>query len=442
MSKPAAHKLGTFSLTMIVIGLVIGLGIFRTSRDVAGAAIDPTIFFAAWIAGGVLSICGGLTFAEIGSRYPVTGGYYAIFSYAYHPSIAFGINCIILVSNAASLAGVALIGSEYLLELITPGYGSSALLSAIAILLFYFVNLAGLQYSSRTQNFLMIIKILVLMVLIAAVFFVDPRREVAGEGRHYLDHGWFATMVSFGLALKATCFSYGGYQQTINFGGEVNNPLRVIPRSIIWGMAVVIVLYLLVNISYYYIIGFNELKETNAIASIVAGRVFGRPGEYVSAIIMFIAVLAYVNVILLSNPRVMVAMSNDGILPKQFAKRHEPTGVFRVSLTVFTFICVAILFFADSFNKILSFSIFLDCLGMVTAGMTLFVFRKRNVQADANVYKIKLYPLVPLIFILGYVFVGVVIAIEEPNYALTGIATLTFFLILYRLLYGKRTSNG
>ena len=110
---PTALKLGTFSLTMIVIGLVIGLGIFRTARDVAGAALTPSIFFAAWIAGGLLSICGGLTFAEIGSRYPVTGGYYTIFSRAYHPSFAFAINCVILISNAASLAGVALIGSEY-----------------------------------------------------------------------------------------------------------------------------------------------------------------------------------------------------------------------------------------------------------------------------------------------------------------------------------------
>ncbi|HTE08665.1 MAG TPA: amino acid permease, partial [Flavitalea sp.] len=124
-NRPSPPQLRTFSLTMIVIGLVIGLGIFRTAKDVAGAALTPGIYFTAWIAGGIIAICGGLVFAEIGSRYPVTGGYYAIFSYAYHPSVAFAINCVILVSNAASLSGVALIGSEYLLELFRPGYGSS-----------------------------------------------------------------------------------------------------------------------------------------------------------------------------------------------------------------------------------------------------------------------------------------------------------------------------
>lgn len=437
-SKAAAHKLRMFSLTMIVIGLVIGLGIFRTSRDVAGAALNPSIFFAAWIAGGLLSICGGLVFAEIGSRYPVTGGYYAIFSYAYHPSIAFGINCVILVSNAASVAGVALIGSEYLLELFHPGYGSSALLAAAAIVLFYLVNIAGLQYSTGVQNFLMIIKIMVLLVIIAGIFFQPAAGVATAEAGPATAAGLASVLLSFGTALKGACFSYGGYQQTINFGGEVENPLRTIPRAIIGGMMVVITLYLLVNFAYYHIIGFEELKSTNAIATIVAGRMFGRAGEYVSALVLFLAVLAYVNVSLLSNPRVISAMSNDGILPKQFGRRHEQSGVFRVSLSVFCLICLIVLLFVDSFSKILSFSIFLDSLGMVTAGIALLIFRRRSKGDDKKeIYKIKLYPLVPLIFILGYAFVAVVITVGEPKFALTGILTLLFFLLIYRFIFGK-----
>src|SRR5256714_9812089 len=110
----AKNKLGLFDFTMIVVSLVIGMGIFRTPINVAKASPTPLIFFAAWIAGGLVAICGALTYAEIGSRLPVTGGYYKVFSYAYHPSIAFGVNCLILVSNAASLAGVALVGGEYI----------------------------------------------------------------------------------------------------------------------------------------------------------------------------------------------------------------------------------------------------------------------------------------------------------------------------------------
>src|SRR5438270_13677330 len=113
-------KLKLFDLTMIVVGLVIGMGIFRTSSDAANAAITPSLFFIAWVAGGLVALCGALTYAEIGSRLPVTGGYYKVFSYAYHPSIAFAINCIILVSNDASGPAVALVGSEDRTGVISP----------------------------------------------------------------------------------------------------------------------------------------------------------------------------------------------------------------------------------------------------------------------------------------------------------------------------------
>src|SRR6266498_6073171 len=115
------QKLSLFDLTMIVVGLVIGMGIFRTAATSAKFALNPTVYFTAWIAGGLIALCGALTYAEIGSRYPVTGGYYKVFSYAYHPSIAFAINCVILVSNAASGAAVAIVGGEYITGIIMPG---------------------------------------------------------------------------------------------------------------------------------------------------------------------------------------------------------------------------------------------------------------------------------------------------------------------------------
>src|ERR1700732_301884 len=159
-------KLGLFDLTMIVVSLTIGMGIFRTPVVAASKAGTPYIFFLAWLAGGLVALCGALTYAEIGSRYPVTGGYYKIFSYGYHPSIAFAINCIILISNAASLTGVALIGAEYISGVIFPSVTDPAALQAreiaialFSIVLFYGVNLLGLKMSSRTQNVLTIIKI-------------------------------------------------------------------------------------------------------------------------------------------------------------------------------------------------------------------------------------------------------------------------------------------
>src|SRR6478672_5130708 len=168
-------NLRLFDLTMIVVGLVIGMGIFRTSSDAANAAIAPSVFFVAWIAGGLIALCGALTYAEIGSRFPITGGYYKVFAECYHPSIAFSINCIILISNAASMSGVALVGSEYISQVIFKTEVSDttrALIAMIPIAIFYGVNLLGLRMSSTAQNILMIIKIGMLVVLISSIFFI------------------------------------------------------------------------------------------------------------------------------------------------------------------------------------------------------------------------------------------------------------------------------
>lgn len=435
--KPNSRPLlSLFDLTMIVIGLVIGMGIFRTASDSARAAITPTVFFVAWFVGGIIALCGALTYAEIGSRYPVTGGYYKIFATAYHPSVAFAINCIILISNAASLAAVALIGSEYLSEIIFSKPPSDLVKSLIAmgsILLFYFVNLMGLRMSSKTQNVLMMIKIGMILLLIMALFF--PEHHNVAVAAAPVSAGTFSFMdyvKSFGGALVAVCFTYGGYQQTINFGEEIKNPSKNMPKGIFIGILVIIALYLTVSYSYYKVIGFEELKTSKGIAAIVAEKIFGTPGRYVFSLLLFFAVLAYVNVILLSNPRVMYAMSEDGILPASFRKKDEKRDVLTVSLTVYALLSIVILFFLDTFDKILSFTIFLDCIGMAFSAATLFILRKRmKGQDDSHIYKMKLYPLMPVVFIAAYVFVAFSIAWDKPMTALTALAVLAAFVIIY-----------
>jgi len=437
------QKLSLFDITMIVIGLVIGMGIFRTAKDAAAASSTPAYYFAVWILGGLIAICGALTYAEIGSRYPITGGYYKIFAVCYHPSLAFAINCIILISNAASLAGVALIGSEYIAPLVfhNPSAFTESLIAITAIVLFYGINLMGLRMSSKTQNVLMIIKMSMILVLIAALFFPQLYNQ------HVQTISVAQTLhtnniLLFGVALKAASFTYGGYQQTINFGEEVQNPKKTLPRGIVIGIFVIIALYLSVNYSYYKIIGFDELKTSKSIAAIVAEKMFGAGGRYAFSILLFLAVLAYVNVLLLSNPRVMYAMSLDGILPAAFKKKEEKKDVLTVSLTVFAGICVIVLFFADRFDQILSFTIFLDSIGMATSAGSIFILRKRTKHLDkTGIYKMKLYPLLPVLFILAYVFVGTVIAITNPEYAITGLSVLAVFMVLYFIFHKKAKTN-
>ncbi|HKB43105.1 MAG TPA: amino acid permease, partial [Chitinophagaceae bacterium] len=168
--------------------------------------------------------------------------------------------------------------------------------------------------------------------------------------------------------------------------------------------------------------------------SLVAEKMFGPAGRYGSSILLFVAVLAYVNVLLLSNPRVMYAMSEDGILPASFRKKDEKKDVLTISLTVFAAACIIVLFFANQFNQILSFTIFLDSIGMATSAATIFILRKRTRHLDdTGIFSMKLYPLLPLIFIITYLFVGTVIAIEDYKYAVIGISVFTGFLLLYFL---------
>lgn len=438
-------KLRLFDLTMIVVGLVIGMGIFRTSSDAANAALTPSVFFIAWIAGGLIALCGALTYAEIGSRFPITGGYYKVFAECYHPSIAFAINCIILISNAASMSGVALIGSEYISQVIFNTEVSNmtrSLIAMVPIVIFYLINLMGLRMSSTAQNILMVIKIGMLVLLISSIFFVTGDANTATTSI-VKEFGYMDYIKSFGIALIAVSFTYGGYQQTINFGEEVHNPRKTIPRGIFIGIIIIITLYLAVSYAYYNAIGFEDLKTSKGIASIVAEKMFGPTGKMVASILLFIAVLAYVNVLLLSNPRVMYAMSLDGILPKAFRKREEKKDVLTVSLTVFAALGIIVLFFASEFSKILSFTIFLDSIGMATSAATIFILRKRTRHLDGTgIYKMKLYPLLPLIFIAAYTFVGISIAFNTPDLVLIGTAVFAGFLIIYFIVTSLKSKNN
>ncbi len=436
----AKNKLGLFDFTMIVIGLVIGMGIFRTAKDAAAAAGNPTIYFSAWAAGGFIALCGALTYAEIGSRYPVTGGYYKVFSYAYHPSIAFGLNCSILISNAASVSGVALIGAGYITSVFmgpeAPNF-LKVIIAMIAIFVFYGVNMLGLRMSSKTQSVLMLIKIAMVLLLICGLLFPHAYAPATAQApaAPLSTADWIR---SFGYCLVAVSFTYGGYQQTINFGSEVDRASKNIPRAIFMGIAVIIVLYLVVNISYYKIVGFENMKTTGEIASVVVGKMFGQGGANVFSVLLFLSVLAYVNVSLLSNPRVIYAMSEDKVLPAFCQFRSAKRGVMVAALTLFAAVCVIVLFFADTFDKILQFSIFLDSFGMATSAGAIFMLRKRTRHLDGTgIYKMKLYPLLPVIFILAYVFVcASIIFSKQWMIAVIGTCVLTgsigiYFLIRY-----------
>lgn len=442
---------------MIVISLVIGMGIFRTPVVAAAKAGTPSIFFLAWLLGGLVALCGALTYAEIGSRYPVTGGYYKIFSYGYHPSLAFAVNCIILVSNAASTAIVAVIGAEYIghffyerppPELFKQGVAMGA------VVIFYIINLLGLKMSSRVQNVLTLIKISLILLLLLSIFGYHPvvvSTDIAlpsasspvSPAAMAVQGGALSFFKSLGVALIAVFFTYGGYQQSINFGGEVKDPSRNIPRGIVYGITLILLLYLSLNFVYTRIIGFENLKTANSIAAILINHLFGPIGESILRILMFLSVLAYVNVLMMSNPRVMFAMSDEGILPAVFKKKTRRHDVILYSLTAFSLTIIITLLFSSTVEKILNYTIFLDCIGMSTSAATLFILRRRKVGEElGDIYRMKWFPLLPLIFILAYIAVATSILLDDPRSALYGTIVFACFFVLYFVVRLVKTRAG
>lgn len=442
MGQKFKNLLGTFDLTMIVVSLVIGMGIFRSSFNVAKDAGSPAIFFTAWVLGGLIALFGALTFAEIGSRYPVTGGFYKIYSYCYHPALAFMINGIILISNAASVSAVALIGAGYLRGMLPAAYQGETVIQMVAlaaVVVFFFVNYLGFKMSVQTQNVLMVIKIAIVLLICAGLFF--PSNTIAPVQQVEDSPGFWGQVKALGAALIAVSFTYGGYQQTINFGGEVQHPQRTIPRSIFFGIAIIVCLYLLTNWAYYHTLGFNGivynaagLESRSDLAARHVQTYVGDYGYSIMSFLLFFAVLAYVNIGLMSNPRVIYAMADEGVMPQFLKKVNEKNQVLVYALPVFAAVAVITLFFARTFEEILDYVIFLDSIGLATAVGSIFILRRKTAHLDGtNIYKMKGYPWMPIIYILAYAFVSLSIILRNPKSAMIGFAMFLCFYPLYLL---------
>jgi APA family basic amino acid/polyamine antiporter len=439
-------QLKLFDLTIIVISLVIGMGIFKTPASIAAKSCTETIFYSAWMIGGLMAVMGALIFAEIGTRLPVVGAYYKVFSYAYHPAVGFTINILILISNAASLAVVALIGAEYCSDLVfgkQMGQVFNVSLSLLAVAIFFVINLMGLRTSSRTLNILMVIKVALVLILISAVFsgqIIAPHGHTTDPVRTFDGNNGLLLLV---ISMVAVSFTYGGYQQTVNFGGELKDN-SIMQKGILIGIIVVILLYMTVNYSYVNVIGFDQMKNATSIGALLFEAWFGKIGGKLFDFAMFISVLAYVNILLMSNPRVMFAMSEDAVLPKLFAYQHPKTGALVSGLVAFSSIAIIVTFFGKGVDNILGFSIFLDSLGFITAAAALLILRKKKVNHELIKGKLSKYiPAMTVLFMACYTIVATAVVIDNWKAAVTGMALLVLFLLIYfAFRQHKTTENG
>ncbi len=432
-------KLGLFDTTMIVVSLVIGIGIFRTPSLVANAAGSSAAFFLAWVIGGVIALFGGLTYAEIGSRKPMAGGYYKIVSESFHPAIAFMLNWIgIILVQGAGMAAVTILGSEYIQPFIPFEFfqGDRGLqwLAGIIIGILFLINFAGLKMGARVLNGITIVKI-VMILLFSLLGLLAP--ESPNTLTPSASVGF--NLAGMGIALISVFYTCGGYQSIMNMGGDVINPRKNFPRAVIGGVAIIFFLYLSINIGYVAVLGFEGVQSANLIAADMASVVFGEMGRRIVSVTIFISVLGYINATLMQLPRAYHAMAQDNAVPAIFMRVNPKTQVQEFALSIFTGLVIFFIITQGKFDQIINLVMFNDTLILATAAAAIFVLRRKMKNDDYQGFKVPLYPIIPIIFIIFLLIVSFNAFLENPMAA--GVST-AFLLAGYPVFVVLRRING
>ncbi len=435
-------QLGLFDTTMIVVSLVIGIGIFRTPSLVAQSAGTTTGFFLAWTIGGLIALFGGLTYAEIGSRKPMAGGYYKVVSESYHPAVAFMLNWIgIILVQGAGMAAVTIMGSEYIQPFIPfalfRGETGIQWLSALIIMLLFVINFAGLKMGARVLNAITVVKI-VMILLFSLLGLVGPelseplvQRQVSG-----------LQLAGLGVALISVFYTCGGYQSIMNMGGDVINPRRNFPRAVVGGVLIIFFLYISINLGYVAVLGFEGVKSANLIAADMASAVFnssgyGDLGRRIVSVTIFISVLGYLNATLMQLPRAYHAMAQDDAVPKIFMRVNPRTQVQEFALGIFTALILFFIVTQGRFDQIINLVMFNDTLILATAASTIFILRRKMKNEAYTGFKVPLYPFVPAVFIIFLLIVSASAFTENPTAGMVSTAFLLagypVFLILRRV---------
>src|SRR5882762_11629032 len=374
--KPIRARLSTFDTAMVVFSLVVGIGIFRTPAIVAGAAGGTTLFFTAWIAGGLISLIGALTFAEIGSRYPRAGGYYRVVADCYHPTLAFMLNWSQTLMQGAGAAGVAFIGADYLMPVLLPSAWrtphASLVLACATMLILLVLNYRGVKPGARVQNLLSILKIVMIVGLAMLALLLAPR-TTAAEPRSDAP-----AALRLASALIPCFYAYGGYHLTMNLGADLKDARRRFPLAITAGMFTVVGLYLLLNFAYQRVLGIDGIAQSKLAAAALSRATFGSSGEVLISMAVFLSAAGFVNATIIQMPRSFYAMAEDGVLPRAFLRVNPDTQVQEMGLLFFGATMLIPAFLLGSFEKLLNYVIFTDTLTLAVVASTILALRHRG----------------------------------------------------------------
>ena len=430
-----ARVLTLLDATMINAGGIIGSGIFMVPATIALLTGSTSLILAVWVFGGLISLFGALSVAELGAAMPRAGGQFVYLNEAYGPvwGYLYGWSCVAVI-NTASIAAVGVAFSEYLgffFPLSTMGIKSVAILSVILLTI---INILDVKSGARAQNIFTLLKIGAIFGIISLGLVMDGG-SAENIQPFYPDRPLPALVGPLGLAMVSVLWTYDGWIFITYVAGEVKNPGRNIPLSLVFCMLIVISIYLLINFVFTYTLGIGAMGTSTLVASDSAFIFLGEKGAVLVSIIILISLLGANNGFILTSARINYAMARNRLFFQQAAKVH-PKFKSPANALIIQAVWACALTFSGTYNQLITYIIFASWIFYAMSCAAVIILRKKRPEMKRP-YKTPGYPYIPIIFILFAVFLTFNTILEAPRDAAVGAGIILAGLPLY--FYWKKT---
>ena len=388
--------LSVFDGVFLMVGMVIGVGIFKAPSVVAGNVSSGAEFLLAWLAGGIISLAGALVYAELASRHADTGGEYAFLSRGLGRGTAFLFAWSrITVIQTGAIAAVAFVFGDYATQILPLGTHSTAIYAALSVVSLTALNLVGTLQTKSLQKVMETLLILGLVAVAIGGLLVGapakPAQAAAASGSG-----------SYGLAMIFVLLTYGGWNEAAYLGGEVRDPKKNMTRILVWGIVAVTALYMLVNVGYLFALGIDGMKESKAVAADVMRLIVGEKGAILLAVIVCVSAFTTMNAAIFTGARTSFAFGRDFSLFAHLGRWREAGSTPATALlwqgAVTLVLIAASALTPDGFSAMVAYTSPVFWTFFLLTGITLFVFRSRDTEASKPPFRVPGYPVVPLAF--------------------------------------------